>query len=156
MLLIHLLASSIKDKPFRAPLFRSNGVPPVCFLGRGQALSRTFVPIGQSPACLFPCAERTRMSPFTCLRSGRMESRLLASSVEDKPFRTPSFQLDGVLPACFLVPKGQGRAHSRAFVLDRRSPACLLPQSRTSLSARVGSPNCSVDNRQNVCSGWQP
>ena len=157
----------ISFQPSRASSFQTDGVPPACFLARGQA-------------------------PLTRLRSGRAEPRLLVSSVEDKPLscvfvpdrrsparlfpqsrtspsRVSSFRPDRALFACFL---GRGQA-SLARLRSRQTESYLLASSiedkpllrlaaltsrstTVKMSAQAGSPNCSVDNRQNVCLGWQP
>ena len=54
----------------------------------------------------------------------------------DKPsFRTTSYWTDEVQPAGFLIPDGLGQAHlSHDFVLDRRSPACLIPRTRGTMT----------------------
>ena len=149
-----LLASSIEDKPPsrafvpigqspscllpwsrtslpRAPSFRSDGVPPTSFLGREQALSHAIALVGRNPACLLP---RSRTNPSTCHRFGQTESRLLTSSINDKPFRGPSFWSNKVRPAFFLV---RGQALPCAIIPIEQSPVGLLPRSMTSPSARL-------------------
>ena len=124
------LASSIEDKPFsfvglcwspacllpqlRTSIFLSRdsvGVPSDCFLGRGQVFF---------------------------FRATLPESRLLASSVEDKPFSFAWLYRSAV---CLLPRSRTSLFLLRDFALGGWSPACLLPRARTSYLSRdfVGS-----------------
>ena len=109
------------------PPYRTDGVPPACFL----------VPKGQGQA-----------PPFARLRSGWTESRLLVSlcqTDEDKSsFCVTSYRTDEV--PFVLVPCW---ADKDLFPLLRL--AALTAQLTTvKMSARAGSPNCSADTRHTV------
>ena len=127
----------MEDKPsVHATSLQTYEVLPTLFLVLQGFLSRDFVPGRRSPACLIPHFGWTRTSsPFTLLRIGRAESRLLASSYrmdEDMlSFRTTSYLTDEFPPTRFLVPNGQGQVLlSCDVILEGRSAACLIPHTR--------------------------